>query len=71
MTTDTNMVPGDDERDDDHEAGTMVVKVSGDGNGLVDDEASGKGPSQPMPHDNRKTANEINGGEGDADATSQ
>lgn len=49
---------------------TIEVKVSGDGNGLVDDETSGHAikPSGPTPD---KTANERDAGEGDADATSQ
>ncbi|MGN5478921.1 CinA family protein [Cupriavidus basilensis] len=52
---------------------TFEVKVSGEGNGLVDDETSASTamPDPGKPIDTRKTANEINGGEGDADATSQ
>ncbi|WP_346348600.1 CinA family protein [Cupriavidus sp. WKF15] len=52
---------------------TIEVRVTGEGNGLVDDETSGNAakPDPRRPIDNRKTANEINGGEGDGDATSQ
>ncbi|KAI3593586.1 hypothetical protein D9X30_1313 [Cupriavidus sp. U2] len=54
----------------DHFVETIEVKVSGDGNGLVDDETSGHAlrPEHPSPG---KTANERRAGEGDADATSQ
>ncbi|MDT6964144.1 hypothetical protein QTN24_21785 [Cupriavidus sp. SZY C1] len=49
---------------------TVEIKVSGDGNGLVDDETSGHvlKPEHPAPG---KTPNERLAGEGDADATSQ
>jgi PncC family amidohydrolase len=52
---------------------TVEVKVSGEGNGLVDDETSGSMPlpDPGKPVDSRKTANQANGGEGDEDATSQ
>ncbi len=52
---------------------TVEVKVSGEGNGLVDDETSGARvlPTPGKPLDSRKTANQANGGEGDEDATSQ
>ncbi|MCA3187960.1 MULTISPECIES: hypothetical protein [unclassified Cupriavidus] len=54
----------------DHRDETLEVKVSGDGNGLVDDETSGHvlKPDDPAPG---KTANEQRAGEGDEDATSQ
>lgn len=49
------------------------VKVSGEGNGLVDDETSGGARilASDKPPGAGKTANEANGGEGDQDATSQ
>ncbi|QYY32203.1 MULTISPECIES: CinA family protein [Cupriavidus] len=52
---------------------TIEVKVSGEGNGLVDDETSGNMalPDPGKPVGSHKTANEANGGEGDEDATSQ
>ncbi len=59
------------ERDEpDHRDETIEVKVSGDGNGLVDDETSGHAlhPDHAAPG---KTANEQRAGEGDEDATSQ
>ncbi|SDP08519.1 hypothetical protein SAMN04488595_104237 [Ralstonia sp. 25mfcol4.1] len=59
------------EQDDpDHYLETMEVKVSGEGNGLVDDETSGFAlhPDHPS---SGKTANERRAGEGDEDATSQ
>lgn len=57
----------------DHRDETMVVKVSGDGNGLVDDETTGHGvpPSQPEHPSDGKTANERHAGEGDEDSASQ
>ncbi|RZT39196.1 hypothetical protein [Cupriavidus agavae] len=49
------------------------IKVSGEGNGLVDDEVSGGAEllRPDSPPDDSKTANESNAGEGDEDATSQ
>ncbi|CAG2136751.1 hypothetical protein [Cupriavidus plantarum] len=64
-----------DERDTKLDNGeeTQEIKVSGEGNGLVDDETSGGAAIlQPdTPPADRKTANEINGKEGDEDAASQ
>lgn len=67
----TTKTPDPDDRDTD--LATTEIKVSGEGNGLVDDETSGGAAIlQPdTPPDNRKTANEINGKEGDEDAASQ
>ncbi|PLP98327.1 hypothetical protein [Cupriavidus pauculus] len=63
-----NSQPEQDEPD--HVVEILAVKVSGEGNGLVDDENSGHAlrPDDPSPG---KTANERSAGEGDEDATSQ
>lgn len=55
------------------EAEINEVTVSGEGNGLVDDETSGGAAIlQPDTTPGKgKTANEINGKEGDADSASQ
>lgn len=65
MTANNTPTPRDDE--------TNEVKVSGEGNGLVDDETSGGAAIlQPDTTPGKgKTANEINGKEGDADSASQ
>lgn len=59
-----------EQEEPDHYVDDIEVKVSGDGNGLVDDETSGHAmrPVNPSPG---QTANERRAGEGDADATSQ
>lgn len=69
MKPDTNATT--DDRVDDSK--NREFKVSGEGNGLVDDETSGGAKIlQPDPTSGAgKTANESNGGEGDEDATSQ
>jgi len=54
----------------DHYVETLEVRVSGEGNGLVDDETSGRA-LQPDHPSQGKTANERRAGEGDEDATSQ
>ena len=54
----------------DHRDETIEVKVSGEGNGLVDDETSGHVLRRERPAPG-KTANEQRAGEGDEDATSQ